>query len=103
MFMTETHSSLDRILVGESASAQALGRAGGARGDQVDHLIVIPQTNAPGIVTLTDGSTDYPLYLGGSDATLKPFTIVVDLKSLTGAWKITTGAHVKVLAVGRFT
>lgn len=90
--------------VAASQTAQVLG-ATGAAGDYLGGLIVVPATTSPGVVTLLDGATSIPLFVGGASsvADLKPFRIVVDLISVSGAWKITTGANVSVIAGGNFT
>lgn len=89
--------------VAAGQSSQALG-ATGAAGDFLARLIITPATTAPGVVTLIDGSTTIMPWLGGTvGADLKPFVIEVGANSATGAWKITTGANVSVVAVGQFT
>jgi hypothetical protein len=78
----------------------------GATGDYLDHVVVIPATTAPGVVTILDSSTALISYPGGGTTallTLTPFTIYVGAVSKNGAWKITTGANVSVLAVGKFS
>lgn len=89
--------------VAASQTAQVLGTAG-AIGDYLDRLIVIPLTTAPGLVTILDNAISIPIWLGGTvGADLKPFIIDVRAFSVSGAWKVTTGANVSVLAVGSFT
>lgn len=89
--------------VAASQTAQALG-ATGATGDYIDKLIIIPATTAPGVVTLLDNATSIAIWLGGTvGADLKPFVIELGMKSVSGAWKVTTGANVSVIGVGRFT
>lgn len=89
--------------VAASQTAQVLGVTGGI-GDYLDHLIVIPATTSPGVVTLIDNATSIPLFVGGatSVADLAPFSIPVRARSVSGAWKITTGANISVIAVGKF-
>lgn len=89
--------------VAASQTAQALG-ATGATGDYIDKLVIIPATTAPGVVTLLDNATSIPIWVGGTvGADLKPFVIDLGMKSVSGAWKVTTGANVSVIGVGRFT
>lgn len=89
--------------VAAGQTTQALG-ASGAAGDYLSHVTVTPATTAPGVVTIIDGSTTVIPWLGGTvGADLKPFTIDVRANSATGAWKITTGANVSVVAFGQFT
>lgn len=90
--------------VAASQTAQALGATGGT-GDFISHVLVIPATTAPGVVTLLDNATSIPIFVGGSGSVsnLAPFAIPLGMKSVSGAWKITTGANVSVIGVGDFT
>lgn len=83
---------------------QVLG-ATGATGDYLAGLLVIPATTTPGVVTLLDNATSIPVFVGGASSivSLSPFYIPINAKSVSGAWKVTTGANVSVLAVGNFT
>ena len=86
-----------------SQSATVLGHTGAA-GDTIYSLLVIPATLVPGSVVLTDGTlTPFVAFAGGTVASVTPFTIPVNVTSSNGAWKITTGANVSVLASGNFT
>jgi hypothetical protein len=89
--------------VAASQSAQVLG-ATGATGDYLSHVIVQPTATTVGVVTVLDNAVEVQAYPGGTvTADLRPFTIVVQSASVSGAWKITTGAGVKVTAYGDFT
>ena len=90
--------------VAASQTAQVLG-ATGAAGDRVRRLIIIPATVSPGAVALLDNSTSINILPGGSNSLteLKPIVVDLDMISVSGAWKITTGANVSVIAVGDFT
>lgn len=88
--------------VAASATTQALG-ATGASGDYLARLIVFPGTTAPGAVTLFDDVATVFVYAGGSAPTVEPFEIILGIFSVSGAFKITTGANVSVLAIGSFT
>lgn len=93
----------DYETVAASQTAQVLG-ATGAAGDYIKRLIIVPETTSPGLVTLLDNATSIALWLGGTvGADLTPFEINLDMVSASGAWKITTGANVHVIAVGDFT
>lgn len=85
-------------------TAQVVGPTG-AVGDYISHILVIPATTAPGNVILLDGATSITVFVGGSAsvATLTPFIIPLNMISVSGAWKITTGANVSCIAVGDFT
>jgi hypothetical protein len=91
--------------VAAGQTAQVLG-TDGAQGDYIERVIVTPATIAGGVVTLIDGSTSIPLYVGGATTALgdvEPFVLELKMYSKTGPWKITTGANISVVAVGNFT
>lgn len=90
--------------VAASQTAQVLG-ATGAVGDDIDGLLVIPATTAPGNVLLLDGATSITVFVGGASSVsnLVPFFIPLNMRSVSGAWKVTTGANVSVIGIGNFT
>jgi hypothetical protein len=90
--------------VAASQTAQVLG-ATGAIGDYIKGVLVIPATTSPGVVTLLDGATSIPIFVGGatSVADLKPFFVPLGMKCLGAGWKITTGANVSAIGIGDFT
>lgn len=91
--------------VAASQSDQALGPTG-AKGDFLTGLLVVPATTSPGAVSIKDGSGGaITVFTGGatSVADLTPFFIPLGLKSTNGAWSVTTGANVSVIAVGMFS
>jgi hypothetical protein len=85
---------------------QVLG-ATGAAGDYLKGLIIVPAVVACGVVTIKDGAGGaISIFVGGGTTALvdaKPFFVPLDLVSLAGAWSVTTGANVSVIAVGDFT
>ena len=90
--------------VAASQTAQVLGATGGA-GDYIDSILVVPATTSPGNVLLLDGATSITVFTGGatSVSNLTPFSIKLGLKSVSGAWKVTTGSNVSVIGIGNFT
>ena len=89
-----------------SASAQVLGGTG-AVGDYLHRLICTVTTAATGNVVLVDGTgvgilthTVLPALAGTG---INVYNIEVNAASTTGAWKVTTGAGVEVMAVGIFS
>lgn len=90
--------------VAASQTAQVLG-ATGATGDVIDGILVIPATTSPGNVLLLDGATSITVFVGGatSVSNLVPFMIPLGLVSKNGAWKLTTGANVSCIGIGKFT
>jgi hypothetical protein len=90
--------------VAASQTAQSLG-ATGATGDYLSHCVVTPGTTSPGVVTILDDATAIVSFAGGASSVsnLVPFAVPIGAISVSGAWKITTGANVTVVCVGRFT
>lgn len=90
--------------VAASQTGQVLGTTG-AKGDLLLALVVIPTSTSPGAITIIDGSTSITVFAGGSSSlsNLVPFTIPLNLPSQSGAWSITTGAALSVIAIGSFT
>lgn len=94
------------VAVAASQTDSVIQSSTGATGDYLDYVVVIPATTAPGVVTIKDNTTAIISYPGGGTTallTLTPFTINVGAFSRSGAWKITTGANVSVVAVGKFS
>lgn len=87
--------------VAASQTTQALG-ATGAKGDYIERLIVTVATAATGTVTLTDtgGSA---IVITAANTPIGVYTVTLGLKSISGAWSVTTGAGATVLAIGSFT
>lgn len=88
--------------VAASATATVLG-AVGALGDYLEGVLVIPETTAAGTIALLDGSGSRNIFVTGTLADLSPIWIPIKAYSLTGPWKITTGANVHVMCFGKFT
>lgn len=90
--------------VAASQTAQVLGTTG-ATGDIIHGILVIPASASPGNVLLLDNATSITVFAGGTDSvlTLHPFFIPLGIKSVSGAWKITTGANVSCIGIGNFT
>lgn len=90
--------------VAASQTAQVLGATGGT-GDFISGLLVTPATTSPGQVLLLDNATSITVFTGGasSASNLVPFFIPLGMTSVSGAWKVTTGANVSVIGIGNFT
>ena len=89
--------------VAASQTNQVIG-AVGAAGDLLSRLICVVTTAATAQVQIKDGSdtaiTVFPNSPGGGVGT---YTIPIGLLSRTGAWQVTTGAGVAVIACGNFS
>lgn len=92
----------DYETVAASQTAQVLGTAGSV-GDFLARLIISVNTVATATVTLLDNAVSIPILTGA--ATLVPgvYSIEIGARSVSGAWKITTGAGATVVAVGKFS
>jgi hypothetical protein len=90
--------------VAASQTAQALG-ATGATGDYISGILVIPASTSPGNVLLLDNATSITVFAGGASSVsnLVPFFIPLGMISVSGAWKLTTGANVSCIGIGNFT
>ncbi|MCP3730451.1 hypothetical protein M9978_08415 [Sphingomonas sp. MG17] len=95
----------DYETVAASQANQVLG-ATGASGDLLAALTIVPATTSPGAVSIKDGDgAAITLFAGGADSvgSLIPFAVALGIKSTGGAWKVTTGANVSVIAAGEFS
>lgn len=93
-------------LVPASKSASALGPAGGAIGDYLESLVVIPANSNVGAISVADGGgSSIAVFTGGpaSVSDLKPFIIPIKAYSTSGLWSVTTSNNAAVLANGNFT
>ncbi len=96
----------DYATIAASQTAQVLGSA--VTGNILEKLIIIPATTSPGIVSITDGNgSAITVFTGGASsvADLKPMEVKIGARNIaatTPGWKVTTGANVSVIAVGRF-
>ena len=89
--------------VAVSQTAQVLGGTG-AVGDYLHRLICTVSTAATGNVIILDGTGFSHTILPASAGTgINSYNIEVNAISRNGAWKITTGAGVEVLAIGIFS
>ncbi len=88
--------------VAAGQTAQVLGGTG-ATGDYLTRLIITPSNAATGVVTILDNAISINIHPGGAATPLLPIVVELGIKSVSGAWKVTTGAAVTVVAVGRFS
>jgi hypothetical protein len=66
----------------------------------------VPTTTSPGAVSVKDGAgSAITIFTGGatSVSNLVPFYVPLGIKSVAGAWKVTTGSAVSAIASGAFT
>ena len=101
---TDYREKAEYETVAASQTAQALG-ATGATGDFLAGVLIVPASVSPGAVAILDNATSITVFPGGTNSLteLKPFFVPLGARSVSGAWKVTTGANVSVIAVGNFT
>ncbi len=93
----------DYETVAAASTDQVLGAAGAA-GDYLHHLIIVPAAVGAGTVSIKDGSgSSINVFVAGTLADLRTFTVHLFMTSSAGAWSVTTGNNVSVIAVGNFT
>ena len=86
--------------VAASVTGQVLGGTGAA-GDYVHRLVINTITVASAGVTLIDGSTSIVIQTAAS-AVIGVMSVELNVRAVTGPWKITTGAGATVIGVGVF-
>ena len=92
--------------VAANQTAQVLGTVG-AKGDYLHRIVCTVSTSASGNVVIVDGSgtgilthTILPALAGTG---VNVYNVELNAVSQDGAWKITTGAGVEVMAIGIFS
>lgn len=98
--------SSDYETVAANQTAQVIGLTG-TLGDILDRVVIIPTTLSPGAVTIIDGNVSIVVFNGGATSLteLKPIVLDLGMRAIvttTPGFRITTGANVAVLAIGRF-
>lgn len=86
--------------VAASQTAQVLGGTG-ATGDYLHRLIVTVNTSLTGTVTILDNVTSIAIV--PANTPIGVYSIEMNMRSNSGAWKVTTGAGASVVAVGIFS
>jgi len=69
--------------------------------DYIDKLVISVATAATSTVSLLDNATS--IVITAANTPIGVYTVNLGLKSVSGAWKVTTGAGATVIAVGKFT
>ena len=92
--------------VAASQSAQVLGGTG-AVGDYLHRIVCTVTTAATGNVVIVDGSgagiLTHTVVPASPGSGINVYNVELNIISANGAWKITTGAGVEVMAVGIFS
>lgn len=93
--------STDYEAVAASATDQAMGPTGKV-GDILDTLIVSVATAATGTCSIKDGS-GASIPITPANTPIGVYPVKIGARSVSGGWKVTTGAGASALAIGRFT
>jgi hypothetical protein len=110
LVVTMRPDSLDDIFgeyetVAASATDQVMGAVGGA-GDYLSGVLIIPAAAGCGAVSVKDGAgSGITIFAGGGTTalpTLAPIFVPLGIYSKDGAWKVTTGANVSAIGIGKF-
>ena len=86
--------------VAASQTAQVLGGSG-ATGDTIIRLIVTVNTALTSTVTILDNATSIAIM--PATTAVGVYSIDLGVQSVSGPWKVTTGAGATVVAVGNFS
>lgn len=97
---TEQQMEYETVAAGQTA--QVLG-ATGAAGDLLSHLIIVVSTAATAAVSILDDATSIAVFPNSPGGGVGTYYVPLNIASINGAWKVTTGAGVTVVAVGRFS
>ncbi|HEU4805183.1 MAG TPA: hypothetical protein VFS91_05150 [Nitrobacter sp.] len=100
--LSVVQAGLEYETVAASQTDQVLG-ATGAAGDFLASIIIQPITAAAGTCTVKDDTTVIFTFTTGTLADLTPIVVPLGIFSAAGAFKVTTGANVTILATGNFT
>lgn len=87
--------------VAASQTDQVLGTTGG-HGDLLHALIITVATAATSTVSIKDGAGS-AIPIAAANTPIGVYRVEVNARSAAGAWSVTTGAGVTVVAVGDFT
>lgn len=89
--------------VAASQTLQTLGGTGAA-GDYIHRLVCTVSTAATALVQIRDGSgTTHTVLPNSPGGGIGNYNIEINAVSRNGAWQVTTGAGVELLAIGVFS
>lgn len=93
----------DQAFVAASQSDQSISPN---KGSIIQRFIIVPATTSPGTVTFQEGDsgTDRTLFTGGatSVADLTPIVVEYGGRASGDGFRVSTGANVSVIVIGRF-
>ena len=95
-------SGLEYETVAAGQTAQVMG-ATGAVGDYLSHVNFHPAAVGAGTCQVLDGAIVVWSYTAGTLSDLRPIVAPINAISVSGAWKVTTGANMTATGFGDFT
>lgn len=98
--MAVTRNDYETVAV--SQTDQVMGGGAGAIGDILEQLVITIATAATGTVSIKDGA-GAAIPICAANTPIGVYTVILQIRSLSGGWKITTGAGATVVATGRFS
>jgi hypothetical protein len=106
VYLTDISAAKYQTIAASQTNTALTGGGGGATGDYLAGVLIVPATTSPGAVSIKDGAgTAVTIFAGGASSvgSLVPFFVPLGIKSTGGAWGVATGANVSVIAAGNFT
>lgn len=77
-----------------------------AKGTVIKRIIIVPVTTSPGQVHYQEGAAgaDRIVFLGGASSLteLKPIVVELGIRALAEGFRVSTGANVSAIVVGKF-
>ena len=92
--------------VSPSSTVTLAGTGGGAKGDFIAGVLVVPTSLSPGAISISDGGGGGITIVAGGASSLSnlvPFLCPLGIRSISGSWSITTGSGASVVVTGGFT
>lgn len=86
--------------VAVSQTAQALGGTG-KLGDFIEKLVITVSNASTSTVSLIDNATSISIM--AANTPIGVYNVDLGVRSVSGAWKVTTGAGASVVAIGQFS
>lgn len=93
------------VIAANTSTGSMGGGTTGGIGDYVRAIVILPAATGLGNVAIHDGTgSSMTIFTGGSAgvANLAPIHVGLGIRSISGAWKITTGTSVSAIVMGTF-
>lgn len=100
--LRDTYVGLYVDVAASQTGAAISTRGGGAVGDYIDGILIVPETTSAGTIALLDGATSKNIFVSGTLSDLTPIWVPIRARCVNAGWTITTGAAVHVKVCGNF-